>query len=496
MGWLRKIGRKIGKGIRKLGRKVKKGLKGIVKGIGKLGILGTIAMMFVMPYIPILWTNLGTFASGMTASSSVFARAAGYAMKGIYHAGRVGGRVYSTVTNAISGTLSAIPGVSTVTEGISKAFNGAMDWTRQKLGIGDPTAYYSEASLDYKEFQNIAGKDASLKDFEAWKKTDGYHEKISINERGREIYESMKDPSKFDRTAPTREGTYDKTDVLKKNESFDDFLERNEMDAERFLEMNPDVPTVETTLKDGTVVKTPEITPDGEYNVLPTEKEVIGQVRRARLEGRTVGLEYDVDKNMYKIQSEYDKYIQQGMTPDEAMAEAGRDYQIQFGDPRLRETLRYQSEFKGYARDPNSGSYYKQDPDLLGSGSTGMDAVEDMTIVTPESDPGFFKKLSNKVFPEDKIADVTANVAKSGISNLMQPDYDVGPYNTYGGYYGNKLDVTSPYPLDTGLGGTVARTNIGAAQMDSWNRYTQQENLGYGGGQPSFQTAGYQTLTS
>jgi len=483
MGWLRKIGRKIGKGIKKLGRKVKKGLKGIVKGIGKLGILGTIAMMFVMPYIPILWTNLGTFASGMTASSSVFARAAGYAMKGIYHAGRVGGRVYSTVTNAISGTLSAIPGVSTVTEGISKAFNGAMDWTRQKLGIGDPTAYYSEASLDYKEFQNIAGKDASLKDFEAWKKTDGYHEFKSINKQGSEIYAFMQDKN-IDVTGST--------DTLRKNETLDDFLERNNMTQEKFTDLNPEVRTAGTDLtSSGMRVQNLEVTPSAEYNVAATEQDIIRDVRKIRLDGRTAGLEFDESTNMYKIKSQADSLIEQGLTPDEAYLRLNDQYQEQF------QGLGYQNEgFKGYTRDPNSGAYYKQDPDLLKSGSTGMDAVEDMTIVTPEADPGFFKKLSNKVFPEDKIADVTANVAKSGISNLMQPDYDVGPYNTYGGYYGNKLDVTSPYPLDTGLGGTVARTNIGAAQMDSWNRYTQQENLGYGGGQPSFQTAGYQTLTS
>ena len=65
MGWLRKIGRKIGKVIKKVGKGIKKGLKGIAKGINKLGIVGTIAMMFIMPYIPVLWTNLGTFASGL-----------------------------------------------------------------------------------------------------------------------------------------------------------------------------------------------------------------------------------------------------------------------------------------------------------------------------------------------------------------------------------------------------------------------------------------------
>ena len=427
MGWLRKIGRKVGKVIKKIGRGIKKGLKGIVKGVGKLGILGTVAMMFVMPYIPILWTNLGTFASGLTASSNVFARVASYAMKGIYHAGRAAGRVYSTVSNAISGTLNSIPGVSTVTQGISRAFNGAMDWTRQKLGIGDPTKFYSEASLDYKEFQNVVGKDATLKDFEAWKKTDSYHEFKSINKQGAEIYDSMSNPNKFDRRDPTREGTYGKTDVLRKNESYDKFLERNDMESDRFLELNPDVPTVQNTLSDGTVIKVPKLTPLGEYNVIPTEQEVIDQVRRVRLEGKTVDLEYDVDKSMYKIQSKVDEYSRRGLTPDEAYAELGRDYQRQFGDISLEGTPRYQSEFQGYARDPSAGTYYKQDADLLAEGKEGMDAVADWDVVKPKAEPNFFQKLISK----DSIEDQAVSAAQSGIKNLMSGPEGPSTWNTY-----------------------------------------------------------------
>ncbi len=491
MGFLRKIGRKIGKGIKKIGRGIKKGLKGIAKGIGKLGIVGTIAMMFIMPYVPVLWTNLGTFASGLTASSSVFARAAGYAMKGIYHAGKIGGKIYSTVSNAITGTLSKIPGVSNISEAISKTFSNAMDWTRQKLGIPDPTAFYSEASLDFKEFQNVAGKNASLKDFEIWKKSDSYAQFKSIGSQGREIYQSMlNEGGQLSET-----GTFGKTDTLRKNETLDDFLERNNMEADRFLELNDTVPTNTTVLEDGSIVEVPELTPTSEYNVIPSEKEVIGQVRRSRLDGRSVGLEYDVDEGMYKVQSDYDKLIRQGMTADEAALELNREYQLEFGDPRLRETPTYQSEFSGYARDPNSGAYYKQDSSLVDKGNTGMDAVKDMTIVTPESDPNFFQKLSQKAFNEDSMTDVGASVIRKGTdalaSSLMdsQGDYLAAGTYQYGGY--NKTSVVSSDPLNTGFGGTMATANVGAAQMNSWNT---EENLGYGGRTPVFNAVQYRNM--
>ena len=487
MGWLRKIGRKIGKVIKKVGKGIKKGLKGIAKGINKLGIVGTIAMMFIMPYIPVLWTNLGTFASGLTASSSVFAKAAGYALKGIYHAGKIGGKIYSTVTNAITGTLARIPGVSNVTEAISKTFNNAMDWTRQKLGIGDPTAYYSKASLDYKEFQNVMGSDASLKDFEAFKKTDGYAQFKSINKQGSEFYNSMQNPSD-----PSRQGTFGKTDTLRKNETFDDFLERNNMEADRFLELNDSVPTIDTTMQDGTILKTPELNPLEDYNVIPSEKEVIGEVRRLRLGGETANLEYE--DNMYKITSDTDRLIRTGLTPEEAYSEVGKKYQAQFGDSRLRETLRYQSEYKGYARDGSSGDYFKQDQKLLDGGAEGIDAVSDMTIVTPESDPNFFKKLSTKVIGSEKVEDLAVNLGAKAInSTIDNAIYGGGSGRSpdMSSYYSfdqsNKLDVRAG-AVDLGMNFTNPSQNIGTAQF---NAYTEMENSGYGGNLPSYQSAGY-----
>ena len=49
MGFLRKVGKKIAKGVRKIGRKLKKGLGKIAKAFGKLGPLGTIGLGILFP---------------------------------------------------------------------------------------------------------------------------------------------------------------------------------------------------------------------------------------------------------------------------------------------------------------------------------------------------------------------------------------------------------------------------------------------------------------
>tara|TARA_R100000234_G_scaffold118676_1_gene99634 strand:- start:3011 stop:3904 length:894 start_codon:yes stop_codon:yes gene_type:complete len=95
MGKLRKIGKKIGRGIKKVGRKLKKGLGKIARAFGKLGPLGSIALSFILPGIG-SWigsmagqtgTFLGTIATGIQ-------NAAGFVGEGV-------SRVFTRVTDAI-----------------------------------------------------------------------------------------------------------------------------------------------------------------------------------------------------------------------------------------------------------------------------------------------------------------------------------------------------------------------------------------------------------
>ena len=89
MGFLRKK-------VKQIGRAIKKVVKKVGKAFGKLGIVGQIGLMMFLPTLGgSLWGSLGNFASSGTGFLN---RAAG----AIYNAGNAVGRVYKTVTEAIS----------------------------------------------------------------------------------------------------------------------------------------------------------------------------------------------------------------------------------------------------------------------------------------------------------------------------------------------------------------------------------------------------------
>jgi len=88
MGFLRKTVKKIGRGIKKV-------VKKIGKAFGKLGIVGQIGLMFLMPHLGSMWGNIGSWASN---GSGLLRQA----VKVIHNAGTAVGNAYQTVTQAIS----------------------------------------------------------------------------------------------------------------------------------------------------------------------------------------------------------------------------------------------------------------------------------------------------------------------------------------------------------------------------------------------------------
>ena len=88
MGFLRKTVKKIGRGIKKV-------VKKIGKAFGKLGIVGRIGLMFLMPHLGTMWGNIGSWAA---KGSNILQKAVGV----IHKAGTAVGNAYQTVTQAIS----------------------------------------------------------------------------------------------------------------------------------------------------------------------------------------------------------------------------------------------------------------------------------------------------------------------------------------------------------------------------------------------------------
>ena len=116
MGFLKKIFKGIKKVFKKIGRGIKKGFAKFGKFMNKIGIVGQIAMMFILPGIGgALMKGLGTLGATLSASSSLILQGAGAVLNGAMKFATSVGNAYRTVTNGIMDfgktALNKIPGV-------------------------------------------------------------------------------------------------------------------------------------------------------------------------------------------------------------------------------------------------------------------------------------------------------------------------------------------------------------------------------------------------
>ena len=138
MGFFKKVFKGIGKVFKKIGRSIKKGFAKFGKFMGKLGIAGQLAMMFIVPGIGgALFKGLGSMAGNMAALQGSFAGLSGSALgavvKGVgtvLKAGhgfvQTGMNAFKTVTSGLmefgKTALNKIPGVNI--QGASTNFFG------------------------------------------------------------------------------------------------------------------------------------------------------------------------------------------------------------------------------------------------------------------------------------------------------------------------------------------------------------------------------------
>jgi hypothetical protein len=112
MGFLRKTFKKIGRGIKKIGKKIGKAFKSIIKPFAKvfnkLGPIGSIAMMMILPGIGQMMAGFG---AGFAGSTNALVSLAGNAVKFV-------GNAINFVATAPQKILGSI------TNGITNAWNG------------------------------------------------------------------------------------------------------------------------------------------------------------------------------------------------------------------------------------------------------------------------------------------------------------------------------------------------------------------------------------
>ena len=112
MGFFSKVWKGLKKGVKKVARGIKKVVKKVGAAIGKLGIVGQIGMMFLMPYaMGALGSMFGTagtlsgWSQTLLTHSNIASKALGHTLNLINTAGTAVGNVYNSVSSTISGAL-------------------------------------------------------------------------------------------------------------------------------------------------------------------------------------------------------------------------------------------------------------------------------------------------------------------------------------------------------------------------------------------------------
>jgi len=261
MGLLSKIWKGFKKVVKKIGKGIKKLFKKVGKFFGKMGMLGHIGMMFLMPYAASFWGSLGKFATRLAAGSNVAGKAFGHVMRGIYHAGKAAGTVYKGVTEAITGSLKWIGNKVGLTDFADpfSGFNTLKDDTSRWLSDGwkgtlegqsfvmkdGEKLWYDQMTPEVQEaFKAADFKPKSLLESDAWKKA--YPETTEVTTG------TVENENVTEETAQTPDAT--------------DNIPREEVDTETVV-------TEEKSLKD----KALEIYEDQKEQILEKGKEVPGE---------------------------------------------------------------------------------------------------------------------------------------------------------------------------------------------------------------------------
>ena len=158
--------KKIFKGIKKVAKKIGRGIKKVVgkigKAFGKLGVVGQLGMMFLMPHmmagLGTFWNGFGTFASKLASSQGVAGQLFGKTLSAIHTAGSMVGKVYTGVTDTISSAFDVVTGKGTVADlgnSVKSIFSGPVDTLK--------ASFTPAPTLDAKTIGDAAMKD--IKDF-------------------------------------------------------------------------------------------------------------------------------------------------------------------------------------------------------------------------------------------------------------------------------------------------------------------------------------------
>lgn len=139
MGFFSKLWKGVKKVFKKIGNGIKKAVKGIGKFVGKLGIVGQIGLMFIMPHIGgFLMKGLGAAAKGLLGVAGkglggTLARGLGTVLNTAHKFATTAGNVFGTITDGVNNfaktALNKIPGIN-IEGAATNFFGNDSAWSR------------------------------------------------------------------------------------------------------------------------------------------------------------------------------------------------------------------------------------------------------------------------------------------------------------------------------------------------------------------------------
>tara|TARA_Y100001963_G_scaffold56406_1_gene78896 strand:+ start:2870 stop:3862 length:993 start_codon:yes stop_codon:yes gene_type:complete len=118
----KKVGKFVKRGLKKVGSFFKRAFKKVGKFMGKLGPVGMLGMMLIMPQLGSWWSQFGEWAGTLKGPFK-------FGMKAIHEAGSLVGKAYSTVTEGIDSIIGGFAD----TVGLGDHYKDFKSWMDTKL---------------------------------------------------------------------------------------------------------------------------------------------------------------------------------------------------------------------------------------------------------------------------------------------------------------------------------------------------------------------------
>ena len=197
MGFFSKVWKGLKKTVKKIGKGIKSAFQKFGKFMGKIGILGQVAMFFIMPYVGAALGGMFTGAAGALATNTVggalgaVGQAAGKVMQFVGNTVGKAGTVFSNITKGVTDTLGNFAKTAS-----NKMFGTTFEASANFFGAGDSA--FSRSFGENSRFQNLATDNVFFEDIK--KSREVQFDRKTMNTLDEVVSESAGDSRAYGQT--------------------------------------------------------------------------------------------------------------------------------------------------------------------------------------------------------------------------------------------------------------------------------------------------------